>query len=156
MQNPAGRFQYSGWFVDADTICLKPFEFADPYVFSSQGVGGERMVNLVAIKVPMGSAVMRIAWDACQSMDVGTLRWGQSGPDLIARAVEQCALQRHIQAPEVFCPVHFPDWELALDSSLIAGGSGLLAAQPLLAAAPALRVYSHVVPHPPYNKGHGS
>lgn len=111
--------EMGGWFVDADTICLKPFEFADQYVFSSQGIDGARMVNVAAIKAPMGSAVMQFVWDACQRLDVGTLRWGQSGPELITRAVEQCALQQHVQAPQVFCPVYFPDWEQVLDPSFV-------------------------------------
>jgi hypothetical protein len=104
-----------GWFVDADTICLRPFEFADPFVFSSQGAGGERLVNVAATKAPRGSAVMQMAWDACKNTDVGTVRWGQTGPLLITRAVEQCGLQQHIQSPEVFCPVNFPEWERVLD-----------------------------------------
>src|SRR4051794_6165389 len=29
-----------GWFVDADTICLRPFHFRDDYVFSSEGING--------------------------------------------------------------------------------------------------------------------
>ncbi len=104
-----------GWFVDADTICLKPFEFADPFVFSSEGANGNRLVNLAAIKVPAGSAIMQYAWDACQSMDVETLQWTQAGPKLITRAVEQYALQAHVRSPEVFCPVFYPDWEQVLD-----------------------------------------
>jgi len=108
-----------GWFVDADTICLRPFEFADPYVFSSEGAGHNRLVNLAAIKVPRGSAIMQFAWDACQSMDVETLQWTQAGPKLITRAVEQYALQRHVQSPEVFCPLFYPDWEQALDPSVV-------------------------------------
>ncbi|MGB7762968.1 MAG: glycosyltransferase [Bryobacteraceae bacterium] len=104
-----------GWYVDADTICLKPFEFTDPFVFSSEGAGDNHQVNLAAIKAPKGSAVMQYAWDACQSMDVGTLQWTQSGPKLITRAVEQCGLQRYVQPAEAFCPVFYPDWEKVLD-----------------------------------------
>ncbi len=106
-----------GWFVDADTICLKPFEFDDLFVFSSQGEGADRLVNVAAIKAPGGSLAMEIAWDACKNTDVGPVRWGQTGPLLITRAVEQCGLQRHVQAPEVFCPVNYPDWEQVLDPS---------------------------------------
>jgi hypothetical protein len=106
-----------GWFVDADTICLKPFDFEDPYVFSSQGEGADRLVNVAAVKAPRGSRAMEIAWDACKNSDVGAVRWGQTGPLLITRAVEQCGLQRHVQEPEVFCPVNFPDWEQVLDPS---------------------------------------
>lgn len=107
-----------GWFVDADTICLRPFEFADPFVFSSQGADDERLVNVAAIKVPKGSAIMQAAWEACENADIETLRWGQTGPLLITNTVEQYGLQRHIHAPEVFCPVPFADWEQVLDPSI--------------------------------------
>jgi len=108
-----------GWFVDADTICLKPFEFAEPFVFSSEGAGGNGLVNLAALKVPKGSAVMQFAWDACQGMDVEKLQWTQAGPKLITRAVEEYALQRYVQSPEVFCPVFYPDWERVLDPKAV-------------------------------------
>src|SRR5215472_15544124 len=35
-----------GWFVDADTVCIRPFEFEDDYVFSSEGINGRQLVNL--------------------------------------------------------------------------------------------------------------
>src|ERR1700716_1693870 len=38
-----------GWFVDADTICLRPFEFGDGHVFSSEGINGRQLVNLGAV-----------------------------------------------------------------------------------------------------------
>ena len=104
-----------GWFVDADTICLKPFEFAESFVFSSQGSGGARLVNVAAIRCPAGSAPMRLAWETCRDADTQSIRWGQTGPLLITRAVEDCGLQQFVQPPEVFCPVNFPEWEHVLD-----------------------------------------
>lgn len=104
-----------GWFVDADTICLKPFEFTDPFVFSSEYLCGERIVNLAAVKTPAGSAVMEYAWDACQGMDLQTIRWGQCGPRLITQATEQHALRQYVQAPEVFCPLQPGKWEQLLN-----------------------------------------
>src|SRR5258708_3897842 len=58
--------EHGGWFVDADTICLKPFRFRTPYVFSSEGINGRQLVNLAAVKVPRKSAIMRYAWRACE------------------------------------------------------------------------------------------
>jgi len=104
-----------GWWVDTDMICLKPFSFAAEYVFSSERGGGGPRVNVGAIKVPAGSAVMRYAWEACQGMDRAQLKWGQCGPLLAGAAVEACSLQAYVQPPEVFCPVHFSEWEKILD-----------------------------------------
>jgi hypothetical protein len=104
-----------GWFVDADTLCLKPFDFPDPYVFASQGINGPRFVNVAAIKAPPRSPVMEFAWDACERIDTRELRWGQSGPELITRAVEHCSLQQYVQPPEVFCPIDYPEWQKLLE-----------------------------------------
>jgi hypothetical protein len=41
-----------GWFVDADLVCLRPFDFQDQYVFSSEGINGRQVVNVGAIKAP--------------------------------------------------------------------------------------------------------
>src|SRR5262252_2481320 len=41
-----------GWFVDADTICVRPFDFETDYVFSSETAEGYTWVNVGAMKVP--------------------------------------------------------------------------------------------------------
>src|SRR5215470_13966705 len=69
-----------GWFVDADTICVKPFNFATDYVFSTESAQGYTWVNVGAVKVPPGSDVMKYAWEACEKMNVDELLWGQCGP----------------------------------------------------------------------------
>jgi hypothetical protein len=107
-----------GWFVDADTICLKPFNFRKEYVFSSEAINGRQLVNLAAIKVPPGSAVMQYAWDACEQMDTSALKWSQCGPTLLRQAVEHCSLQQYIRPWDVFCPLHFSVWEQLLNPSL--------------------------------------
>jgi hypothetical protein len=104
-----------GWFVDADTICLKPFDSFGEYVFSSEGINGRRHVNLGAVRTPPGSAVMRYAWDACERMDTSELKWSQCGPTLLRQAIAACALEPFVQPPEAFCPVHFSEWEKILE-----------------------------------------
>lgn len=109
--------EQGGWWVDADMVCLRPFDFAGEYVFSSEGINGRQLVNVGALKVPAGSAVMRYAWDACQQMDPAELKWSQCGPGLARQAIEACALEAYVEPPEVFCPVHFSEWESMLDAS---------------------------------------
>jgi len=104
-----------GWFVDADTICLKPFDFGDEYVFSSEGINGRQQVNLGAVKAPPGSPVMRYAWEACERMNTGELKWSQCGPSLAGQAIEVCSLRQFVKPPAAFCPVHFSVWEEMLD-----------------------------------------
>jgi mannosyltransferase OCH1-like enzyme len=43
-----------GWWVDTDTICLKPFRFEEEYVFSSEKLDGADFINSGVIRVPRG------------------------------------------------------------------------------------------------------
>jgi hypothetical protein len=104
-----------GWFVDADTICIRPFRFPSSYVFSSEGINGRQLVNLAAIKVPAGSAIMRQAWEACERLDTNELKWSQCGPSMLGPAVKACSLEQYVKPSEAFCPVHFSVWERMLD-----------------------------------------
>jgi hypothetical protein len=101
-----------GWWVDLDLICMRPFNFDQRYVFSSEFTP---YASNQAIKVPPRSAVMTFAWLACKKLDPKQLKWAQTGPILVANAVEAAALQQYIQAPHVFCPVPFEDWAKVLD-----------------------------------------
>jgi len=107
-----------GWFVDADTICVKPFEFTGDYVFSSEGINGRQLVNVGAMKVPRGSTIMEYAWDACEKMNPAELQWSQCGPTLFKQAIEACSMQQYVQPWQVFCPVHFSVWERMLDPAI--------------------------------------
>jgi len=111
--------EHGGWFVDLDTICLKPFDFPSDFIFSSEGLNGRQTVNLAAMKALAGSPVLEYCWDVCEKLNPAELRWSQCGPQLVARAVENFSLQRHVRSPEVFCPIHFSQWKELLN----AGGS---------------------------------
>lgn len=112
--------QVGGWWVDADTVCLKPFAFADPFVFSSEmvpsapGVNDIPTVNNGAIKAPRNSEIMQSAWDVCDQVKVEEMTWGQYGPALMGRLVRELSLDEYVRPPEVFCPLHCPEWDLQL------------------------------------------
>lgn len=99
-----------GWWVDADLVCTRPFNFDSEYVFSSEEVSGTTRPNVGALKAPAGSGVMAFAWDYCSRSDHSTLRWGQTGPSLITNAIEAHHLQQYVLAPVVFCPIGYADW----------------------------------------------
>jgi hypothetical protein len=105
-----------GWWVDADMVCLRPFVFDTPHVFASEVSKGVTCVSSGAIRAPRGSEAMSWAWDVCQSKDPSTLRWGETGPALVATAVERFSLQNAVQPPEIFCPLPYADWHRLLDA----------------------------------------
>jgi hypothetical protein len=105
-----------GWWADSDMVCLRPFDFADDYVFSSEMSKGVEVVNCGAIKTPPGSEVMAYAWQACKSKDPRQIVWGETGPRLMGEAVEKHALNEYVRAPHVFCPIPFWEWQKILES----------------------------------------
>src|SRR5438045_9757857 len=75
------------WCDDNDIICLKPFDFSEEYVFSSEISRGLEVINCGAIKAPVGSQVMAFTWVVCQVQKPEELFWGETGPRVRAEAV---------------------------------------------------------------------
>jgi hypothetical protein len=105
-----------GWWVDTDTICLKPFEFDEPYVFASQPTkDGREIPTASPIKAPAGSPAFAYAWKFCLSRQVQDLVWGETGPRLVAKVIERFSLERYRHPRVVFCPLHPNDWKNVID-----------------------------------------
>jgi mannosyltransferase OCH1-like enzyme len=104
-----------GWWVDTDTVCLKPFDFAEEYVFSSEFALGQEFINSGICRAPADSPAMAYAWDICNKKDPAQLVWGETGPRLMAAAVREFSLERFKKLPEVFCPIGYADWHKVLE-----------------------------------------
>ncbi|HEX8847851.1 MAG TPA: glycosyltransferase [Pyrinomonadaceae bacterium] len=104
-----------GWWVDTDTICLKPFDFTEEYVFSSEMCRGVEVITSGIIKAPVGSKVMAYAWGVCQTKKPENLVWGETGPRLTAEAVKLLALEKYKKPYQVFCPLDYPEWRRVLE-----------------------------------------
>ncbi len=105
-----------GWWVDTDMVCLAPFAFEGEHVFSSEEAKGAPHVNCGAIRAPRGSEAIAWAWEVCMSKDPAELKWGETGPKLMASVVERFGLQDAVQPPEVFCPLPWSDWRRLIDA----------------------------------------
>lgn len=104
-----------GWWADTDIVCLKPFDFADAHVFSSEMCRGEEVVTSGVIKAPAGSPVMAYAWGVCQKKNPEKLVWGETGPRLMAEAVGKFSLSQCKQPSQVFCPLDYAEWHSVLE-----------------------------------------
>jgi hypothetical protein len=104
-----------GWWVDADTICLRPFDVDREYVFSSEAFRSRDLVNCGVVKVPPASAAMSYAWSVCCTKQREQLKWGEVGPQLMAESVEKHALERFVVSSRMFCPIGYLDWQSVLD-----------------------------------------
>lgn len=104
-----------GWWSDVDSVCLRPFEFDAPYVFSSELHEGVRYVNNGTIRAPEGSPLFAEAWEICRGKDPAALGWGETGPRLVSALVASHGLEAHVQPPEVFCPLGYEQWATLLE-----------------------------------------
>ena len=108
-------FERGGWWADADTVCLKPFDFSEEYVFSSEVCDGLEVINSGVFKAPAGSDVMAYAWGVCQTKNPRDLVWGETGPRLTGEAVRKYSLEKYVKPHRVFCPVGYTDWRKVLE-----------------------------------------
>jgi hypothetical protein len=108
-----------GWWVDTDLVCLKPFDFAEEYVFSSEKAVDREFINSGAIKAPPASQPVAYAWESCQRANPGELMWGEVGPKLMAAAVREFSLEPYVKSYEVFCPIGYSEWLTILEPNCI-------------------------------------
>lgn len=99
-----------GWWVDTDLICLRPFVTEDEYVFASEPGKEGDVICAGAIKTPPGSEAMQWAWDVCRAKDPASLRWGETGPALVAETVARFGLARHVLPSTAFCAIRDGAW----------------------------------------------
>lgn len=98
-----------GWWVDLDTICLKPFDFAFEHVFiGGKGlVGSDDCITSGMFRAPAQSEIMKWGWARCQEMDPKTMSWGQAGPPLFTVAVHKFGLLDTVVPGRLFFPVFY-------------------------------------------------
>lgn len=95
------------WWCDTDVICLKPFNFMQAFVIATEAHG-----------VPTTSVIkcwgrpMEYCYELACRKDRERIVWGEIGPALLKRAVEDHNLWWFQVPPSTFCPIH---WENAED-----------------------------------------
>jgi len=114
-------YKRGGWYVDMDSVCLRPLNFSSEYVFGTCGVdiaginpvdlscnGAECYIGNAFIKVPVNSPIIAFCRDIL-SQTRGEERRQESydelGPRLFQKAVTKFNLQRYVQSPSIFDPV---------------------------------------------------
>lgn len=98
-----------GWWTDMDSICLKPYDFPEKYVWAGCG-SDATVIQISAIKVPANAPIMRAWYDYIDSKtpeQLSRLSFQAVGPELLAKLIPKFGLQRFIQSWHMFDPVHF-------------------------------------------------
>lgn len=116
-----------GYWADTDTICLKPFEFSQDYVFARERTQtgteerrkyGPAWVCGGVIKAPRGSAIMRMLYEASLEKASGPYEWWELGPPMISEAVSKYGLTRFAVPAKTFVPIDWWDWDDILSDRL--------------------------------------
>jgi hypothetical protein len=97
--------QRGNWWVDVDTVCLRPFRFDTATVVSSERVAGARFIASGILRFPPGSRAMELACRVCDGTDPESLSTCQAGPYLVDWLVRKLNLDEFVQSPDVFCPI---------------------------------------------------
>src|SRR2546421_1648501 len=107
-------FEQGGWWADADVVCLRPFDFAEDYVFASEAFPGQPMrVNNNVIKSPVRSEIMANATRVCEAKKPDQLVWGETGPKLLSELVREYRLDKYQKPYYIFCPIS--EWHKLLE-----------------------------------------
>jgi hypothetical protein len=114
-----------GWWVDADVVCLRPFDFAEERMWAAERPDPPRelIVSTSVIKAPAGDPLMRWVWDACQQVDTSTVRFGAIGPRLLQAGVDALQLHGAMRPHTFFSPVPNFTWRQLIDRAAPALGT---------------------------------
>ncbi|HZI47030.1 MAG TPA: glycosyltransferase [Pyrinomonadaceae bacterium] len=106
-------YERGGWWADSDMVCLRPFDFPEPYVISSEMNTGKELTNVGVIKAPQRSAAMAYAYDICRTKNPAKIKWGEIGPGLMAEVVSKFGLIEYQKPYYTFCPIS--EWQKLLE-----------------------------------------
>jgi Glycosyltransferase sugar-binding region containing DXD motif len=121
-----------GFYADTDIICLKPFEFEDPWCFVSEYQFGKPepppltkpLVNGCIVKVPAGDKMTGEIIKRIEAMDTRSpeLSWIAVGPEQYRWGCKFYNHNGYVQPPEVFDSlwptalqdfVSLPEWAIS-------------------------------------------
>jgi hypothetical protein len=102
-------YKNGGYWVDLDVFAVWPFDFSEPYVFSTQltAIGGVDDVNTGVIKMPAGCELARYCVEAIAATDTMKNGWPDIGPNLLIEATGRYGLQNYAHPHWDFCPLHY-------------------------------------------------
>lgn len=101
-----------GWWVDTDTVCLRPFDFDDDCVL---GLEPDQTLASGVIRVPPGSELMCRAVEEALQVKKRPMPWGVIGPALLDRLAKELGYLCFARESSVFYPIDWPAWESILD-----------------------------------------
>lgn len=92
-------YKRGGWWVDMDTVCIRPFDFPDDVIFSSP-TSGERIFQNCSLRFPVGHPLMKAMWELTQQnlRSKRIKRAEAGGPIVLTEQIHKFGLQ-HLAQP---------------------------------------------------------
>ncbi|WP_080903093.1 glycosyltransferase [Parabacteroides sp. Marseille-P3160] len=101
-------YEKGGWWVDMDTVCLKPFAFEKAYCFAQEEVGSLSIINIGYIKSPMRADYLEDCLNSINEYpSKAGIAWGTFGLSLIREVLSLYDFEPYLQKPAVFCPIPY-------------------------------------------------
>jgi len=112
-------YKLGGWWVDMDTVCLKPFNFDDEFVFSSETSDpyNRCLTNTTYIKSLPGAKFLKDCIDYINNRGHDNIHWGELGVNLISRMIFRNNLGKYIKDPNFFCPISVYQLNILINES---------------------------------------
>ncbi len=103
-------YKKGGWWVDLDSVCLKPFDFKEDHCFSSENSPvqkGGYIINNGYIKAVKGDDFILDCIRYIKIRGVSGLGWAEFGPNLLSKVLSSYDVKSSVKTPEVFCPYNW-------------------------------------------------
>ena len=111
-----------GFWVDTDVVCLRPFDFQEPFVFCSEEVlplgQGNTHIGSCVIKAPAENILTKAAYEICTKKNPEELVWGEIGPGLVKEMVEKYTMKNFVKDPASFCPIPGCMWHVFIQTGV--------------------------------------
>lgn len=120
-----------GIWADTDFVCLRPWQFEQPYLFASQGsrifqygrlfIKRRFTVNGCVLQAPKGDDMVAHCYEIAKQHDPKTLKFGQIGPQLMTDIAGKYNLQKYVARPSAFCPISYFRWQRLIQGQSLFG-----------------------------------
>jgi hypothetical protein len=99
-----------GWYVDMDTVCLRPLDFECDYVFAAEDVleDGSFLVCNNIIKAPAGSWFLWYLLGKLSGIDLSKWSWAATATGPMTAALYETGMDGGVFVPGVFNPIYHP------------------------------------------------
>lgn len=96
-----------GCWVDADTVCLKSYDFNR--AFSSEGILAKPNVGVLMYD---NKIFWKNLYNSALEISSNVSEWGQLGPSLLAEKLREKDMLSYVDSPNKFCPIDYSSFRL--------------------------------------------